>query len=190
MPDEGNERHEINRGQPPHYTEEYHALLQLRYRIDEENVYHFDYRVRTVTKLRQGFLHSEIEDSKWITLLEKADSGEVKYRAEIDIGIEGDTIVEVQTIDNFNFRGLYWSQKKPAIVTKKKKDHLFGELRYYHNGEWRETIPTVNCRKMYFKANYNEDRKYDPEGSHEFAFNVRVNGREIEVDPDIKNPSV
>lgn len=107
----------------------------------------------------------------------------------LDIRIKEDTLVTVETIGD-----LYWSTRRSALMTRRDRTGLYGELRYLDGDQWKrrsEIDPELKCRKIRFKA---RRRGFIITHSHAFSFNVQYPAgggyAEYEIDPDIKNPSM
>jgi hypothetical protein len=121
-----------------------------------------------------------------------------KYFQDLDIGIRrgaGKVLVTVETVDNGEFKDLYWHQdpgnnpRVEAVMTEENQEIYYGDLRYSKDGQnWSKTISVEPCRFIQFKAK----EKAGNQANHKFSYNVRlprISGY-LEVDPDIQNPKV
>lgn len=120
-----------------------------------------------------------------------------KYFEDLDIGIRhgsGRVIVTVETVDNGNFKDMYWHQdpgpnpRIEAIMTKENREAHYGDLEYSDGLTWSKKIPAQPCRLIRFKAK----EKSGNQENHKFSYNVRLPGFADfqEIDPDIQNPKV
>ena len=206
---------EINRGEPPGFVERYELRLQIQYEIDRDGVYIFSYRGRNALAGDPDSFLPGLDADKWkvfrtgklsIQPVSKPQVGgdegalfgvEVEYEAYIDIPIENDdTTVYIETVGEGDFRDFYWSDRRPALLTARRRDRAYGHLHYWNNQGWTTDIPgNIDCRRIFFKARHNRNRSLYRDQHHGFGLNVRLrdeNRRLISllIDPDIKNPSV
>lgn len=187
-------RYKINPQLPvPDFRERFICELKLQYAITGRD-YIFSYSYE-LYRIAPGAAPTKVSGRGWTPFLKRdarRDREAISYKAFIDIDIKYDNVlVYIETVDNDKFQSLYWSQTKPAIVTKLDRKHIYGLLEYdYGNEDWRTAIPQNNLlRKIRFRARYNRNNILSPHTRHGFALNVLLNGSEEEIDPDIKNPS-
>ena len=174
----------ISTDPPSGFDEKYEATLQMKYaRIT--NGYAFDYKAKKI--IPKGFTPpvERTPSQEWTRFL----VGNVVV-AELDIGIDyGDTTIVVETVDDGQNKDLFWNSN--AIMTEEPRTDLYGELRYWNGTDWVPS-PPAKCRKMRFRARLNPVKE---DNVHTFSFHVLVPDASgfpspLEVDPDIKNPSV
>lgn len=183
-------RFEINPSLPiPNFKEKYLCEVELQYEIIG-GIYEFRYRT-VLYKIIPGAAPTKVDEIPWTPFLRRDQSRSIVYREFLDIDIKfDDALVVMKTVDNRPFVNLYWSQVKSALVTKRNRQHIYGLLEYYYNGQWTTTIPQGQlCREMRFRARYNRRNTLSRHSRHGFALNVLLNNSEEEIDPDIKNPS-
>lgn len=179
--------HELKHGEPDGYQQQFETLLLFQYSIDGKGDYDFDYKSKTVEADRSESLEQEIERLPWIRFTEAGIA-----RTELDIDIEGDTLVTVRTVASATRDKLFWSRVKPAIMTDKDRKKHYGFLEYWDGSGWTRTIQSSGqCRAIRFRARRNHDHS---DKRHKFSYNVFLQNaqgdmEELEIDPDIKNPS-
>jgi hypothetical protein len=173
----------INPTPPAGFFEEYEVTLQIRYeRIG--NDYSFHYKTKKI-KATGHNLVERIPAKGWNTFI----IGNVVV-ADLDFGIDyADTTVIIETVDDAGNNDMFWN--KDALMTKDDRTDLYGELRYGDGPDWLDQ-PPARCRRIQFRAKLNTNKK---DNVHAFSFNILIpdgaNGSmPLEIDPDIKNPSV
>lgn len=212
----------INPGPPPGFVGRHDLRLQMQYKIESDGFYVFSYRDRSApTGDPHGFLPGleaddwkvfrvgklYIQPEKVSQAFIDSDSsapeaalfgvdGKIEYEARIDIPIDNDdTTVYIETVGTGDFRDFYWSNRRPALLTARRRDLAYGHLHYWNNQEWTTDIPRdIDCRKIFFKARHNGDRRLYRDQNHGFGLNVRLRDENrrlfsLLIDPDIKNPS-
>lgn len=211
---------EIGSNGPPGFVRKYDLLLQIQYEIDPAGVYIFSYKSRNVAGGDPDRFAAELQAETWkvfregklfvqavnkpkaagagagIAEEEKIFGVEPKIEAHINIPIANDdTTVYIETVGTGNFKDFYWSDKRPALMTARKRDRAYANLEYWNNQDWTPAIPRNDCRRIRFNARYNGKRSLYSDRNHGFGLNVRLrdeDGRLISllIDPDIQNPSV
>lgn len=188
-------RYTINPHLPdPNFRERFICELKLQYEIaGGDHIFRYSYELYRIIP---GAAPDKVSGRDWTPFLKRdirrRGREAISYKAFIDIDIKYDNVlVYIETVDNNEFRNLYWSQSKRAIVTKLDRKHIYGLLEYdYGTDDWRTATPQNDLlRKIRFRARYNRDNTLSPHTKHGFALNVLLNGSEEEIDPDIKNPS-
>lgn len=179
---------------PPHgYQKKFTVFLQIRYSIDttKEMPYVFEYQFeRRIPDEAAGFFMQTLERSGWTVIVPGG---------AIDIPIvDGDTFVVVETVRNGTFSDFYWSTNNEAVMTRESRTSLYGDLKYGDGTTWQELADykrdhpgESTCRWMSFKARLNPD---SGDRDHKFSYffylrNPQGNMQDLEVDPEIKNPS-
>lgn len=186
--------YKIKNGPPEGFDKKFRTRIQFRYSINQGK-YNFEYRATTTmqddTRSPVGLLY----DMPFILFIRDG----VVVRDALDIHIKkGDTLVEIETVpqDDGSYAEFYWSPSKDAIQTEISRKDYYGQLEYSRDGvrwgdrEDYEQGPSL-CRLMRFRAKLNQvyaDR------NQKFSFFVYLNDPqgqpvELEIDPDIKNPS-
>jgi hypothetical protein len=185
--------HPINEEEPNGFEQRLTTEALIRYMVNGNNDYEFDYKVVTVSRDKAGFLEEAIEQAEWHNFYTISSTGEIA-RADLDFDIRhGDHLVTVRTVPEGRFDKLFWSPTKAAIMTDKDRKKHYGKLEYFDGGTWTAEIPSSGqCREMRFRAKLNDDLD---DKKHKFSYNVFIESitggmRELEIDPDIRNPSV
>ena len=180
-------RHELGANEPEGFSDTPHEIdLQLSYKIDRFGQPEFRHRI-TRNSRERSLSRSGNDQSEWSEFFDRED-----FVRDLDIKLEGDTIVTVETVVENSAQAFFWSRERSAIKTKRDRSDLFGELRYLVGEEWKpmNEVDPGKCRKIRFKAKYaTGNPRY-----HKFSYNVRFRDTDnamtdYEIDPDIKNPS-
>ncbi|HEX8622029.1 MAG TPA: nucleotide synthetase [Allosphingosinicella sp.] len=186
MANPGHSPHKIKVDEPNGYRERRRIWLQLQYELDAKGEPKFSYRVAGASAEEEGLLPDKIDRAAWSRFMPREE-----LVATLDIGIEDDSGVTVETVSKAN-RVLLWSLGTDAVMTREPRTDFYGELRYWNGGQWlaREDFDESSCARIRFKAK----KKAHPPENHKFSYNVIYRDRqggdiEFEIDPDIKNPS-
>jgi hypothetical protein len=169
---------DLNPNEPRDFSERFEATLEMRY-VKKGDDYEFYYRAKKLKQTASAFLAAQFTNTEWVQFIPN-------IKADLNIGVDyGDHTVIVETVDDGGFNDLYWAS--PAIRTREDRTALYGELRYWDGSAWQPNPVDAKCRRIKFKAKLNTDRG---DMVHKFSFYVILPSGPLEIDPDIRNPSV
>lgn len=178
--------HRIRSDEPNGYREREQIWLQLQYRLEGNNP-KFSYRGAIGSAEEDDpALVEKVEQRNWSSFMTREE-----LVADLDIAIDADSRVTVETISAGGGNVLLWSLGTDAVMTREPRTDFYGELRYWNGGQFvpRQDFDEASCSRIRFKAK----KKARPPANHKFSYNViyRRQGAmvEFEIDPDIKNPS-
>jgi len=191
-------KYPLNPSEPePHFKPLWILTLQMRCRWVDP-CYVFDYQ--TISHVPVGasdtnLLKGQITGTAWLQLFSTCvKSRQLSFDLKFD-----NTLVQIETIRGPGLLDLYWSKTADAITTKRDRSDYYGKLEYRDGANWVPAPPTSHCDTIRFLAKFDQiSYGLGKEHRHGFSFNLLVadpinstNGlQEMEIDPDIKNPSV
>lgn len=196
--DEEVQLHSLHPNPPNGYQRRYTVYLQIKYLIDANDEYQFEYQFeRRIPDEHAGFFVQTVERSNWTSLILPGGVMDIPIK-------DGDTFVVIETMPSPGFPDIYWSIENEGIMTRENRQILYGDLKYGDGTTWQELADyrqshpgPSTCRWISFKAKLDPNPHPDvnsPNRKHKFSYFFYLRDpqgamKELEVDPDIKNPS-